>query len=82
MMTETVPALNKIPPRRCFHLILPAMKNLQTSPAGLASCMFKTEEPTLLAMAAFTLTSTLKSNDLGAKIQATDPTSGLDSKCL
>gem|GEM_PF-4942380 len=44
--------------------------------------MFKTEEPTLLAMAAFTLTSTLKSNDLGAKIQATDPTSGLDSKCL
>jgi hypothetical protein len=31
-------------------------------------------------MAAFTLTSTLKSNDLGAKIQPTGATSGLNSQ--
>jgi len=31
-------------------------------------------------MAAFTLTSTLKSTDLGAKIQATGATSGLENK--
>jgi len=33
-----------------------------------------------VAMAAFTLTSTLKSTDLGAKIKATGATSGLSTK--
>jgi hypothetical protein len=46
-----------------FHLILPDLSAHARSD---------------VAMAAFTLTSTLKSNDLGAKIQPTGATSGLN----